>query len=1181
MWSQVLSNQISRSGMKVCILSCRTGLLVVGVSTLTLFSVNVWAQAEPDPSNPPPVATITTIDGTATEQNALIDALPDTAELQVHRTGNLDDDESEPSETVVVSVIPKEIAADGEIGPGYYHVGQADTARAVIMDDEPRLNLPPTVAIVSPPPGAILPLHREIHILAEASDPDGWVAAVEFFAGGDSLGVAKPVRWSPEANSPTDALSDPNWLPPHMFRIRWTDPKPGTHVLTAVAEDDLGERAQSDPVEVHLLEFAEPMVVHVLASDPEGGEGPRDDTLAAIPDPARFTLVRSGSIDDPLEVFFELGGTAMNGMDYLELASTTVIPEGAHSVEVIVEPIDDLLAEPIETVTLTVVPPVCIEIFPPPPECYLVGTPSAARIMIRDNDPVVNEPPRIRVLNPHDGQVMRGPTDLQLTAAAWDGDGAVVAVEFFAGDRSLGVVTAPMPMPLGDTEDPSYAVPRYSLLWEDVPPGHYSLTALATDDDGATTASMPVLLWVVNPEEVQIVTVEATDAEATEPGDLTLDALDTGTFLIRRMGSVEHALTVYYRLSGTALNGIDYEELPHRAIIPAGETSVNVEVLPLHDGLAEGTEHAELRLLPICCLADADGTRPRPYIVGEPGSARVAILDIDAQGNVPPRIKLTRPVDGQVFIGPRAIELVAVARDPDGWVPTVHFYDGEELIGTSEIVFIREPDPGLPQTFSFTWAEVPPGRHELTAQAVDDDGARAISAPVLISVVHSEILPVVTIEAPDPRASEGGLLTVIDPAVFAVHRRGDLAEPLTVFYSIGGTAENGVDYHKLSGAVEIPAESSSATIEVIPIADNLEEDVETVILKLDAPMCPAIFPPPPGCYMVGVPGWAIAGIVDGPVTGNVHPKAEIVRPFPGTVYHAPANISVVAQARDRNGYVTLVEWFANDRKIGEQSMQFFTPPPPGELQVFEFSWQSVPAGDYLLTARATDDQGAVSALSEPIAVIVLAANDVPVVALFVADPLASERPNADGSRDTGTFRIRRSGPLDHPLAVFYQVSGTAENGVDYVTLGGHATIPAGSRWTRLTVLAVQDGLIEGPETVVVELVPSPALSPIEPYRVGSPHMAAVLILDEDDPSVPAQRIRQWLHLRLDAEPGAAYRLEVSEDLKQWQAVSDEWADDSGVHHIEMAPWNFPRRFYRLRPLASEVMENPEGTGRDW
>ena len=52
--------------------------------------------------------------------------------------------------------------------------------------------------------------------------------------------------------------------------------------------------------------------------------------------------------------------------------------------------------------------------------------------------------------------------------------------------------------------------------------------------------------------------------------------------------------------------------------------------------------------------------------------------------------------------------------------------------------------------------------------------------------------------------------------------------------SISGTAVNGTDYSSLSGTIAIPATKTSATINVGPVDDALNEDPETVVLQLNA-----------------------------------------------------------------------------------------------------------------------------------------------------------------------------------------------------------------------------------------------------------------------------------------------------------------------------------------------------------
>ena len=71
-------------------------------------------------------------------------------------------------------------------------------------------------------------------------------------------------------------------------------------------------------------------------------------------------------------------------------------------------------------------------------------------------------------------------------------------------------------------------------------------------------------------------------------------------------------------------------------------------------------------------------------------------------------------------------------------------------------------------------------------------------------------------------------------AVFTVTRAGSTANSLTVPYTVGGSAEPGVDYHSLSGSVTIPPGASSATFSAAAIADPFVEGNETVVVTLAA-----------------------------------------------------------------------------------------------------------------------------------------------------------------------------------------------------------------------------------------------------------------------------------------------------------------------------------------------------------
>jgi len=84
--------------------------------------------------------------------------------------------------------------------------------------------------------------------------------------------------------------------------------------------------------------------------------------------------------------------------------------------------------------------------------------------------------------------------------------------------------------------------------------------------------------------------------------------------------------------------------------------------------------------------------------------------------------------------------------------------------------------------------------------------------------------PTVSIAATDPNASEQGS----DSGKFTITRTGTLADALSVSFTIGGSATNGVDYDQITSTVTIPAGASSATIDITPKPDAIAETRESV-----------------------------------------------------------------------------------------------------------------------------------------------------------------------------------------------------------------------------------------------------------------------------------------------------------------------------------------------------------------
>ena len=302
-----------------------------------------------------------------------------------------------------------------------------------------------------------------------------------------------------------------------------------------------------------------------------------------------------------------------------------------------------------------------------------------------------------------------------------------------------------------------------------------------------------------------------------------------------------------------------------------GHLSTNVNL----GGLPGGTYQYEVRLHPEFPVGWGVRTNQGSFIVlpRNPPST-----------NHPPFVNFYSPPDGATFSAPADIRLIAYAEDrEDGNNLTVEYFNGNVSLGFGTFVPSLCPTPFCPN-YSLIWSNVPAGKYELSARVTDHQGATTNSGLVHVSVLTpppTNQRPVVSIVARDPVATEGtncyrwpgwpaNNLSGTNTATFVVRRDGATNDSLTVFYTIGGTATNGVDYKLLSGVVTVTAGQRFAPIVILPVDDALPERIETVVLGL---MEPPYGSPLPSPYVVGKPARAAAIIVDNdqprPSTGRL------------------------------------------------------------------------------------------------------------------------------------------------------------------------------------------------------------------------------------------------------------------------------------------------------------------------
>lgn len=78
-----------------------------------------------------------------------------------------------------------------------------------------------------------------------------------------------------------------------------------------------------------------------------------------------------------------------------------------------------------------------------------------------------------------------------------------------------------------------------------------------------------------------------------------------------------------------------------------------------------------------------------------------------------------------------------------------------------------------------------------------------------------------------PTIVEGG-----QPGAFVIQRNGPTTNPLTVNFTLSGTAQNGVDYELVAGSVTLGDLQSTAAIPIVALRDAIREGSETVILTI-------------------------------------------------------------------------------------------------------------------------------------------------------------------------------------------------------------------------------------------------------------------------------------------------------------------------------------------------------------
>src|SRR4051812_322727 len=258
-----------------------------------------------------------------------------------------------------------------------------------------------------------------------------------------------------------------------------------------------------------------------------------------------------------------------------------------------------------------------------------------------------NQPPTVAVTSPTDGSTFTVGNSITVNAAANDSDGTVARVDFFAGTTQIG----------------SSSTAPYSVNWPATTAGTYSLTAVATDNDGASTTSAAVSVRVdpaANQPPTVSLTAPANGASYTAPASISLAATASDP---------ENALARVEFYNGTTLLNSD-TVAPYSftwSSVPAGTYALRAVA---YDS------------------------------AGASATSATATVTVTAPANQPPTVTLTSPTSGATFTAPATVTLSANATDSDGTISRVEFYNGTTLLGS---------DTSAP--YAYSWTNVAAGTY--------------------------------------------------------------------------------------------------------------------------------------------------------------------------------------------------------------------------------------------------------------------------------------------------------------------------------------------------------------------------------------------------------------------------------------------------------------------------------------
>lgn len=323
---------------------------------------------------------------------------------------------------------------------------------------------------------------------------------------------------------------------------------------------------------------------------------------------------------------------------------------------------------------------------------FVTLAPFTSLVLIRDGLSTTNTPPSVSITAPANNANYTALASITINANASDVDGTVSSVKFYNGATLLSTdLTSP-----------------YSYNWTGVTAGTYTITAVATDNGGLVSTSLPITVIVARAKPVVTITTPANNATYTAPATINLSATATDA-------------------DGT-ITRVDW----------------------FRNGVFIGTDASSPYTVSQSSVP-VGGYTYTAWAVDNSGDSSQATVNVSVTAaNVPPTASITSPLNNASYIGAQSIVINVTSSDADGTVSRVNFYDGTTWIGT---------DVTNPYSFTQLFSV---GTHNIYVTSKDNTGDSATAGPVTITVLPvPNKKPVVVITNPSVDTGQYAPATIL------------------------------------------------------------------------------------------------------------------------------------------------------------------------------------------------------------------------------------------------------------------------------------------------------------------------------------------------------------------------------------------------------------------------------------